>query len=92
MKLIKKAGFDSPNEYCIVGPKIEDFSSTEERKALERRDIEGLRVMNLSARCCRTADLGRERDASLVQTSLAKAVPGPYQYCRIWLNSIAAEN
>ena len=45
MEHIKKAGFDSPNEYCIVGPKIEDFSSTQVREALERRDIEGLRTM-----------------------------------------------
>ena len=45
MKLIKKAGFDSPNKYCIVGPKIEDVSSTEVRKALECRDTERLRTM-----------------------------------------------
>ena len=43
--LLKRVGFDSPNEYCIVGPKIEDFSSTEVRKALESRDTERLRTM-----------------------------------------------
>ena len=42
---MQEAGLDSSNEYCIVGPKIEDFSSTQVREALERRDIEGLRVM-----------------------------------------------
>ena len=34
IKLLKKAGFDSPNENWIVWPQIEDFSSTEVRKAL----------------------------------------------------------
>ena len=45
MQHIQDAGFDPPNKYCIVGPEIEDFSSTAVRQALERRDIEGLRVM-----------------------------------------------
>ena len=42
---MQEAGLDSSNEYCIVGPKIEDVSSTEVRKALECRDTERLRTM-----------------------------------------------
>ena len=45
MQHIQDAGLDLPNIYCIIGPEIEDFSSTAVRQALERRDIEGLRVM-----------------------------------------------